>query len=118
MFGQTYYSQTRAAEQWRHMQEHLQQPSENMAAYFHAKVCLCRDAHLDFCDTREQVLTSLQSRELCTMLLWSLHEDQDDLLHDIQEFERIDHGRRERFSAATGSSPHRRPALRGRASAG
>ncbi|KAH8039361.1 hypothetical protein HPB51_005691 [Rhipicephalus microplus] len=36
---------------------------------------------------REQVLTGLRSRELCTMLLGTSHEDADDLLHDIQELE-------------------------------
>ncbi|KAL1470210.1 hypothetical protein MTO96_040574 [Rhipicephalus appendiculatus] len=53
MFRRTFYSQTRVAERWRRMQERIQQRSENKAAYFHAKVHLCRDAHLDFCDTRE-----------------------------------------------------------------
>ncbi|KAL1446624.1 hypothetical protein MTO96_044522 [Rhipicephalus appendiculatus] len=101
MFRRTFYSQTRAAERWRRMQEHIQQRSENTAAYFHAEVHLCRDAHLDFCDTSEQVMTGLRSRELCTLLLGRSHEDEDDLLHDIQEFERIDRERRERFGGAT-----------------
>ncbi|XP_075741387.1 uncharacterized protein LOC142790432 [Rhipicephalus microplus] len=100
MFGRTFYSHTRAAERWRRMQERMQQRNENTAAYFHEKVRLCREAHLDFCDTREQVLTGLRSRELCTMLLGRSHEDADDLLHDIQEFERIDRERRERFGTA------------------
>ncbi|KAL1484988.1 hypothetical protein MTO96_032248 [Rhipicephalus appendiculatus] len=82
MFRRTSYCQTRAAERWRSMQERIQQRNENTAAYFQAKVHLCSDAHLDFCDTREQVLTGLRSRELCTMLLGRSHEDEDDLLHD------------------------------------
>ncbi|KAH7955839.1 hypothetical protein HPB52_004156 [Rhipicephalus sanguineus] len=65
MFERTFYSQTRAAERWRRMQECMQQRNENTAAYFHAKVCLCRDAHLDFCDTREQVLTGLRNYARC-----------------------------------------------------
>ncbi|KAL1439361.1 hypothetical protein MTO96_010374 [Rhipicephalus appendiculatus] len=100
-FRRTFYSQTRAAERWRRMQERVQQRNENTAAYFHAKVRLCRDARLDFCDTREQVLTGLRSRELCTMLLGRSHEDEDDLLHDIEEFERIDRDRRQRFGGAS-----------------
>ena len=52
IFRRTFYSQTRAAERWRRMQERVQQRNENTAAYFHAKVRLCRDAHLDFCDAR------------------------------------------------------------------
>ncbi|KAL1446122.1 hypothetical protein MTO96_044674 [Rhipicephalus appendiculatus] len=97
------------------MQERIQQRNENTAAYFHAKVHLCGDAHLDFCDTREQVLTGLRSRELCTMLLGRSHEDEDDLLHDIQELERIDRERRECFGGAneqraTGDPPRLRSA--------
>lgn len=45
--------------------------------------------NLDFHDTREQVLIGLRSLELCTMLLERTHDDEDDLLHDILEFERI-----------------------------
>ncbi|XP_049267135.1 uncharacterized protein LOC125756413 [Rhipicephalus sanguineus] len=101
IFRRTFYSQTRAAERWRRMQERVQQRNENTAAYFHAKVRLCREAHLDFCDTREQVLTGLRSRELCTMLLGRSHADEDDLLHDVEEFERIDRERQQRFGGVS-----------------
>ncbi|XP_077501927.1 uncharacterized protein LOC144112953 [Amblyomma americanum] len=96
-FRRTFCGQTRAAERWRKMQERVQQRNESTTAYFHSKVRLCREANLDFCDTREQVLTGLRSRQLCTMLLGRTHEDDDDLLHDIMEFERIDREREQRF---------------------
>ncbi|KAH7947489.1 hypothetical protein HPB52_012321 [Rhipicephalus sanguineus] len=51
--------------------------------------------NLDFNDTREPVLTGLRSRELCTMLLGRTHDDDDGLLHDILEFQRIERERRE-----------------------
>ncbi|XP_064463123.1 uncharacterized protein LOC135374047 [Ornithodoros turicata] len=38
-------------------------------------------------------------RQLSTMLLGKTHDDEDDLLHDIQEFERIDRERQERFGS-------------------
>ncbi|KAL1416945.1 hypothetical protein MTO96_027339 [Rhipicephalus appendiculatus] len=76
------------------MQERVQQRSESTTAYFHSKVRLCQEVNLDFNDTREQVLTGLRSRELCTMLLGRMHEDDDDLLHDILEFELIERERR------------------------
>ncbi|KAM7298816.1 uncharacterized protein ISCGN_019385 [Ixodes scapularis] len=96
-FRRTFVSQTRASERWRRMQDRVQQRSESAAAYLHSKVRLCKKAGLDFCDTREQVITGLQSRKLSTMLLGKTHDDDDNLLHDIQEFERIERKRQERF---------------------
>ncbi|KAL1439230.1 hypothetical protein MTO96_010270 [Rhipicephalus appendiculatus] len=98
-FRRTFVSQTRVAERWRRMQERVQQRNESTTAYFHSKVRLCHEVNLDFNDTREQVLTGLRSRELCTMLLGRTHDDDDDLLHDILEFERIERERRELFGS-------------------
>ncbi|KAL1430238.1 hypothetical protein MTO96_015302 [Rhipicephalus appendiculatus] len=98
-FRRTFVSQTRVAERWRRMQERGQQRNESTTAYFHSKVRLCHEVNLDFNDTREQVLTGLRSRELCTMLLGRTHDDDDDLLHDILEFERIERERRELFGS-------------------
>ncbi|XP_040074772.1 uncharacterized protein LOC120846931 [Ixodes scapularis] len=116
-FRRTLVSQTRAAERWRRMQHRVQQQNESTIAYFHSKIRLCGEENLDFCDTREQVLTGLRSRQLCTMLMGRTHEDGDDLLHDIQEFERIDRERQERFGgqrekgAATGTQRNRDPGM-------
>ncbi|KAL1414201.1 hypothetical protein MTO96_007678 [Rhipicephalus appendiculatus] len=98
-FRRTFVSQTRVAERWRRMQERVQQRNESTTAYFHSKVRLCQEVNLDFADTREQVLTGLRSRELCTMLLGRTHDEHDDLLHDILEFERIERERRELFGS-------------------
>ncbi|KAL1421652.1 hypothetical protein MTO96_004037 [Rhipicephalus appendiculatus] len=81
------------------MQERVQQRNESTTAYFHSKVRLCHEVNLDFNDTREQVLKGLRSRELCTMLLGRTHDDNDDLLHDILEFERMERERRELFGS-------------------
>ncbi|KAL1434716.1 hypothetical protein MTO96_011417 [Rhipicephalus appendiculatus] len=96
-FRRTFVSQTRVAERWRRMQERVQQRNESTTAYFHSKVRLCQEVNLDFNDTR--VLTGLRSRELSTMLLGRTHDDHDDLLHDILEFERIERERRELFGS-------------------
>ncbi|KAL1414257.1 hypothetical protein MTO96_007621 [Rhipicephalus appendiculatus] len=72
------------------MYERVQQRNESSVVYFHAKVRLCKEANLDFWDTREQIITGLRSKQLSTMLLGKSHEDDDDILHDIQEFERIE----------------------------
>lgn len=72
------------------MQECVQQCNESATAYFHAKVGLCHELNLDFIDMREKVFPRLWSRELCIMLLVRTHEDDEDLLHDILELERVD----------------------------
>ncbi|KAL1417533.1 hypothetical protein MTO96_026753 [Rhipicephalus appendiculatus] len=91
--------QTRVAERWHRTQERVQQRNESTTAYFHSKVRLCYEVNLDFNATGEQVLTGLRSRELCTMLLGRTHDDDDDLLHDILEFERMERERRELFGS-------------------
>ncbi|KAL1475412.1 hypothetical protein MTO96_037305 [Rhipicephalus appendiculatus] len=96
-FRRTFVSQTRAAECWRKMYERVQQRNESSVVYFHAKVRLCKEANLDFWDTREQIITGLRSKKLSTMLLGKSHEDDDDILHDIQEFERIERERQAFF---------------------
>ncbi|KAM7283241.1 uncharacterized protein ISCGN_000370 [Ixodes scapularis] len=90
LFRRIFVSQTRAVERWRRMQDRVQQRSESTASYLHSKVRLCKEAGLDFRDTREQVIMGLRSRQLSMMLLGKTHDDNDDLLHDIQEFERIE----------------------------
>ncbi|KAH7949648.1 hypothetical protein HPB49_013214 [Dermacentor silvarum] len=105
-FCRTFVSHTRVAEQWPRMQECLQHRNESTTAYFyirhdrlHSKVRLCSEVNFDFRDRREQVLTGLRSRELCTMLLGRTHGEEDDFLHDILEFERFERKRRELFRA-------------------
>ncbi|XP_064466392.1 uncharacterized protein LOC135377709 [Ornithodoros turicata] len=98
-FTRTFISQANAAEKFRRMKERVQQRNESTVAYFHAKIRLCTEANLDFCITREQVLVGLRSRQLCSPLMARVHDDEDDLLHDIQEFERVERERDERFGA-------------------
>ncbi|KAH7969596.1 hypothetical protein HPB52_020103 [Rhipicephalus sanguineus] len=81
------------------MQERLQQHNESTTTYFHYKVRLCHDVNLELNDTREQVLTGRRYRELCTMLLGRAHDADDDLLHDMLEFERIELARWEIFGS-------------------
>ncbi|KAH7966275.1 hypothetical protein HPB49_014978 [Dermacentor silvarum] len=89
-FRRSFVSQTRAAERWRKMHERVQQRNESSVAYLHAKMRLCREANLDFWDTREQVITGLRSKQLSVMFLGKSHDDDDDILYDIQAFERIE----------------------------
>lgn len=109
-FRRTFLSHMRAAERWRRMQERTQQRHETTVAYFHAKSRLCAEANLDFCDMREQIVIGLCSRQLCTMLTGRSHDDLEDLLHDIMEFERVETERQKNYGGRTepkASSPAR-----------
>lgn len=102
-FRRSFVSQTNAAERYERMKERIQQRNETTTAYFHAKVRLCTEARLDFQETREQVLVGLRSSSLCSMLMGRTHDDEDDLLHDIEEYERVDRQRQERLEVAKAS---------------
>lgn len=74
------------------MQERMQQRGESTVAYFHAKAKLCGHANLESFDTLEQIIVGLCFKELCSMLMGRMHDNLDDLLHDVREFERIERG--------------------------
>ncbi|KAL1447840.1 hypothetical protein MTO96_028315 [Rhipicephalus appendiculatus] len=82
------------------MYERVQQRNESSVVYFHAKMRLRKEVNLDFWNTREQIITGLPSKQLSTMLLGKSHEDDDDILHDIQEFERTEWERQAFFGSA------------------
>lgn len=103
LFRRTFISQSSAADRYQKMKERVQQRNESTSAYFHAKVRLCAEAHLDFSETREQVLIGLRSSQLCTMLMGRTHDDEDDLIHDIQDYERVERQRQERHGQERGS---------------
>lgn len=60
---------------------------------------MCKEVGLDFCDRSKQVITGLRSRLLSTMLLGKTHDDDDGLLHYIQEFVKIECERQEHFGS-------------------
>ncbi|KAH7982590.1 hypothetical protein HPB52_006034 [Rhipicephalus sanguineus] len=93
-FRRTFVSQTRVAERWRRMQEHVQQRNVSATDY------------LPWCQG---------APENCTMPLGRTHDDDDDLLHDILEFERIEREWRKVFGSRTrslASSPGSERSLR------
>lgn len=96
-FRKTFLSQTSTAERFRRMKDRIQQRNESCIAYFHAKVRLCEDAHLEFSDTREQVLIGLRSRHLCTMLMGRTHDDEElKKLLDILRIPEVERSREQR----------------------
>lgn len=80
-----FISQTNTAERFRRMNERVQQWNESTLTYLHAKVPLCGQANMEFCDTRKPLLIGLRSRDFCTMLMGRLHYGESDLMHEVQD---------------------------------
>ncbi|KAF0711103.1 Uncharacterized protein FWK35_00037496, partial [Aphis craccivora] len=58
--------------------------------YFQLKVRLCRDLSLTFDEVRDHVIQGLHSREMAMYALCRVHRDENDLLADILDWERMD----------------------------
>jgi hypothetical protein len=74
-----------------------QQKSETTVEYFYDKARMCRELELNFCESKEQIVEGLYSRELCLYLLSRSHENENELLSDIVTFTKINDSRSARF---------------------
>jgi hypothetical protein len=74
-----------------------QQKSETTVEYFYDKARMCRELELNFCESKEQIVEGLYSRELCLYLLSRSHKNENELLSDIVTFMKINDYRRARF---------------------
>lgn len=112
-FKQTFTKDLIIAQKYQRMQERIQLKTESVQMYFHSKVRLCHALSLEFLDVMEQVLLGLSSRFLANTLLVARHMDEDDLLRDINAYERIDKVRADNFptECASWKSQNRRPLL-------
>lgn len=82
---------------WKEMSRRVQLRNENVREYFHEKVHLCKRVGLSFYESKIQVLEGLYSKDLSIHLLGRGHRDEDDLLSDMVEYERLDTSRATRF---------------------
>lgn len=71
------------------MKNRVQEPTEGVREYFYAKDELCVDCSLDFEETKEQIIIGLHSHEIKGAHITKWHEDEDELLHDLIQMERI-----------------------------
>ncbi|XP_044745883.1 uncharacterized protein LOC123307582 [Coccinella septempunctata] len=78
------------------MQKCVQLHKESINMYFHEKISLCKQLDLDFNETKEQVIIGLISKDLSQFLMSQHHYDEDDLLRDITNYNRIVNARIEK----------------------
>lgn len=96
-FRKTFVGVVLTGDCWKEMSRRVQLRNENVREYFHEKVYLCKRVGLSFYESKIQVLEGLYSKDLSMYLLGRDHRDEDDLLSDMVEYERLDISRATRF---------------------
>ena len=92
-FRKTFIGVVLTGDCWKEMCRRVQLRNENVREYFHEKIYLCKQVGLSFYESKMQVLEGLYSKDLSTYLLGRDHRDEDDLLGDMVEYERLDASR-------------------------
>ncbi|KAK9674756.1 Integrase zinc binding domain, partial [Popillia japonica] len=93
-FSKTFIFDKSKTELWKTMQLRVQQKQESLSTYFHEKVSYCKELDLPFCETKEQVIIGLWSRDLSNYLMARSHIDEDDLYKDLISYDRVEGARR------------------------
>ncbi|XP_008179909.1 uncharacterized protein LOC103308399 [Acyrthosiphon pisum] len=96
-FHKTFVGVVMMGDRWKQMSRRVQLRNENVREYYHEKVYLCRQIGMSFYESKIQILEGLYSKELSMYLLGRNHVDEDDLLSDMVEYERLDTSRSVRF---------------------
>jgi len=86
-FHKTFVGVVMMGEHWKEMSQRVQ------SEYYHEKVFLCRQIGISFYESKIQILEGLYSKELSMYLLGRNRADEDDLLSDMVEYERLDMSR-------------------------
>lgn len=92
-FRKTFVGVVMTGDRWKEMYRRVQVRNENVREYFHEKVYLCKLVGMSFHESKMQILEGLFSKELCIYLLGRDHTDEDELLADMIEYERLDGSR-------------------------
>lgn len=97
-FKETFIStQTSTVERTKLLIARHQRKGEMIVEYFHDKARMCRELQLNFCETKQQIVEGLYSRELCLYLMSRSHSHENELLNDIVTFTKINDSRSTRF---------------------
>ncbi|XP_029348288.1 uncharacterized protein LOC115034907 [Acyrthosiphon pisum] len=89
-FNATFIRAVRMSDRWDALRRRNQSKDEHSMDYFQLKVRLCRDLSLSFDEVRDHVIQGLHSREMAMYALCRVHRDENDLLADILDWERMD----------------------------
>jgi len=71
------------------MQKRVQQKGEHLVDFFHEKVRLCRELKLTFEEIKDHILQGVYSTDLALFALRITHADENELLNDLLEWERL-----------------------------
>lgn len=88
-FHKTFVGVVMMGDRWKKMSRRVQVRNENVREYYYEKVFLCRQIGMSFYENKIQILEGLYSKELSMYLLGRNHVDEDDLLSDMVEYERL-----------------------------
>ncbi|CAI6364207.1 unnamed protein product [Macrosiphum euphorbiae] len=89
-FNATFIRAARMSDRWDALRRRNQNKDEHSMDYFQSKVRLCRDLSLTFDEVRDHGIQGLHSREMAMYALCRVHKDENDLLADILDWERMD----------------------------
>jgi len=89
-FNATFIRAVRMSDRWEALRGRQQTKDEHSMDYFQSKLRLCRDHSLPFDEVRDHVLQELHSRDMAMYALGRVHKDENDLLADILDWERMD----------------------------
>ena len=96
-FEATFVYERTMTEKWTEMTSRVQKPNETVAEFFHHKVRLCKSLNLTDAETMNQVAAGLRSRQMSDYAMAKSFYDLDHMLRSLNEYEKTDLLRRDRF---------------------
>jgi len=87
-FREKFVRELRMTDKWDAMRSRVQHKDESLMSYYQDKVRLCKGVRLQFEELRDYVLQGILSRELAMYAFGRKHDDEDQLLIDILEWQR------------------------------
>ncbi|KAK9721408.1 Reverse transcriptase (RNA-dependent DNA polymerase) [Popillia japonica] len=76
-FKKTFIKEESKTSRWKKMTERTQKNGETLESYYHEKVRLCTDVHLEFKEMKHQILIGLWSKTLCSTMFALPHSNTD-----------------------------------------
>src|SRR5205085_11910536 len=104
MFKNMFIGKQTQASKFKKMSERIQGSGESVYAYAFDKYRLCKEAQMDFEETKDELLIGLRSKDLSQYLASATHVDFDALIEDIRKFERRNQRRSANFAMGSKSA--------------
>lgn len=113
-FSATFVRQMRMSDRWDALRNRVQEKNEHVMDYFQSKVRLCRDLSLPFDEIRDHVIQGIGARGLAMFILGKTHCNENELLSDLLEWERMNALRNTREGSERMTQNKPREAMRGK----